>query len=687
MSGNTFKTNISGTQLVLNGMSSSYTIKDGKIVYLWTASMSCSQTVFNQWGASAIGYNSPVVTANGNTLTIKSANGKAVLTYKKDGSSLSADFSAEPTSGQAPLTVQFQNKSTGDITSYLWDFGDGQTSTSKNPSHTYQNAGAYTVKLTVTGTGGSDTKARTNYINVKSQPGESKFIEIASDSPGDALNSLPRDVYAGCDLDKDGKKEILVTNYADGGKVHVFEVIGDNKIELVWSSKGTSSTNQYTARSVKIGDLDNNGLQEILVPMARSGNPNNHGLHVFEWDGKSDNGYGDGLPISTFKVAQNWESGSTETIAVGDIDNDGKQEVVYPNNGDGSDDCVFIISCDGKFSQKNIRWKIEAEFKRADGYFGGSPNSSVIGDLDKDGHKEAIIGIWDYAAFLILESTGPDNFVKRAYVKTNPDLDDVCYKTIVIDDFDKDNRDDIIFTLRDSNKIGVVHQISSLENLNNNPFISYIYTNEIGQLYSLAYSDQDNDGEPNIFATQYKNGGILNIQYDGSGDRLSSLNYVAQQLFVDETGNSEGSFAISAPAVDLDGDNLKEVIVTFLEAKGTSAKWLRVFEHNGGKSRVQNWQVITPEDYILNQNYPNPFNSSTEISFKLPTNKNITLEIFDITGKLTKTLIGNRTLSEGYHRISWDGTNNNGENIPSGVYVYRLSYGNFSTSKRLTLVK
>lgn len=80
-----------------------------------------------------------------------------------------ADFSASPTSGTAPLTVNFTNLSTGTISTYAWSFGDGGTSSLKNPSHTY-GAGTYTVSLTVTGPAGSDTKTRTDYITVSPPP-------------------------------------------------------------------------------------------------------------------------------------------------------------------------------------------------------------------------------------------------------------------------------------------------------------------------------------------------------------------------------------------------------------------------------------------------------------------------------------------------------------------------------------
>lgn len=81
-----------------------------------------------------------------------------------------AAFVGSPTSGCAPLSVNFTDQSTGDVTSWSWNFGDGATSTLQNPGHSYANAGSYTVSLTVTGPGGSDTETKTNYITVTTAP-------------------------------------------------------------------------------------------------------------------------------------------------------------------------------------------------------------------------------------------------------------------------------------------------------------------------------------------------------------------------------------------------------------------------------------------------------------------------------------------------------------------------------------
>jgi PKD repeat protein len=77
-----------------------------------------------------------------------------------------ADFSADPTTGTAPLAVNFTDLSTGSITDWAWDFGDGGTSTEQNPTHTYNTPDTYTVSLTVTDPGGSDTETKIDYITV-----------------------------------------------------------------------------------------------------------------------------------------------------------------------------------------------------------------------------------------------------------------------------------------------------------------------------------------------------------------------------------------------------------------------------------------------------------------------------------------------------------------------------------------
>ncbi len=111
-----------------------------------------------------------------------------VVEYQKEQEATPvAAFSANATNGTAPLTVQFTDASTGTVSSYSWDFDNDGTvdSTEQNPSYTYGNAGTYTVNLTVTGPGGSDSEVKTGYVKVTgSSPGKPVAAFSASPASG-----------------------------------------------------------------------------------------------------------------------------------------------------------------------------------------------------------------------------------------------------------------------------------------------------------------------------------------------------------------------------------------------------------------------------------------------------------------------------------------------------------------------
>jgi gliding motility-associated-like protein len=88
-----------------------------------------------------------------------------VLSYAQ-----TANFTANVTSGCSPLVVNFQDQSTGNPTSWFWDFGNGATATLQNPSTTYFTPGIYTVTLTVKNSGGSNTLTRTQYLTIYGKP-------------------------------------------------------------------------------------------------------------------------------------------------------------------------------------------------------------------------------------------------------------------------------------------------------------------------------------------------------------------------------------------------------------------------------------------------------------------------------------------------------------------------------------
>ncbi|MBN1559811.1 T9SS type A sorting domain-containing protein [candidate division KSB1 bacterium] len=93
-----------------------------------------------------------------------------------------------------------------------------------------------------------------------------------------------------------------------------------------------------------------------------------------------------------------------------------------------------------------------------------------------------------------------------------------------------------------------------------------------------------------------------------------------------------------------------------------------------------------PIAHSLSQNYPNPFNPTTAISYALPERSEMMLNVYDIHGKLVRTLVTGLQPA-GAYTITWDGVNNAGESVPSGIYLYRMTAGSFVKTERMTLLK
>jgi hypothetical protein len=97
-------------------------------------------------------------------------------------------------------------------------------------------------------------------------------------------------------------------------------------------------------------------------------------------------------------------------------------------------------------------------------------------------------------------------------------------------------------------------------------------------------------------------------------------------------------------------------------------------------------ELGVPETFALHQNHPNPFNPITNIRFDIPEESHVKLDIYNIAGQRVTTLV-NGTMRPGFHSIRWNGTNDNGKQLASGMYIYRISGGKFTAVKKLVLMK
>ena len=101
---------------------------------------------------------------------------------------------------------------------------------------------------------------------------------------------------------------------------------------------------------------------------------------------------------------------------------------------------------------------------------------------------------------------------------------------------------------------------------------------------------------------------------------------------------------------------------------------------------IKEYQQPNKPGDVLNQNHPNPFSSSTTIDFSLTDSKLVNLDVYNFSGNHVKTLI-NKTYSVGNYSVIWDGTNDSGTKVASGMYVYILKGNNEQLSKKMILIK
>jgi PKD repeat protein len=151
-----------------------------------------------------------------------------------------ADFSGSPTSGLPPLDVAFSDLSLNTISSWAWDFGDGNTSSIQHPQHFYNDPGLYSVFLTVTGPGGSDTHTKTDYISVQ-------YAAPTADFVGNPTLGFPPLTVNFTDVSSDSVNT-WSWDFGDGNTsliqnpVHIYQNEGIYNVSLTVSGPGGSDT-------------------------------------------------------------------------------------------------------------------------------------------------------------------------------------------------------------------------------------------------------------------------------------------------------------------------------------------------------------------------------------------------------------------------------------------------------------
>jgi len=223
------------------------------------------------------------------------------------------------------------------------------------------------------------------------------------------------------------------------------------------------------------------------------------------------------------------------------------------------------------------------------------------------------------------------------------------------------------------------------ENWFKQPEICIIISDDNGETWSdiryINANPNDNVVDPenyydNNYAPEFE--GMLPVSIS-LGDKLEILsnepgNYHAKLNFVFLDDDDYGS---AAGQTDGGGD------LTY-SALRYAALDLEFQEEFTGSSSDD--VTVTPNAELLGQNYPNPFNPTTSIAYNMLEEGNISIEVFNIKGQKVKTLI-NEHMTIGDYTIVWEGTNDNNQKVSSGIYFYKMKSGNYSSTKKMILMK
>ena len=136
-----------------------------------------------------------------------------------------------------------------------------------------------------------------------------------------------------------------------------------------------------------------------------------------------------------------------------------------------------------------------------------------------------------------------------------------------------------------------------------------------------------------------------------------------------------------------DGQELEYVMGIFNFSFGTYKLQIRDLADLGQMVGIDDDVQVNPYEYALHENFPNPFNPETQIRFSVGGQENVKLIIYDVMGRQVRTLVNGESFRPGFHVVNWDGLDNAGHKVASGMYIYRIKAGDFIADKKMLLVK
>ncbi len=611
---------------------------------------------------------------------------------------VNCSFKISNNTGIAPMNVHFTDQSTGNPTSWLWDFGDGGTSTEQNPDYTYNNPGVYDIELVISNGAFSDILRKENYISVSENDCPQHFQTVWEGAGYDQMNI--------------NIKEAKLNNLdlEPGDEIGVFDgdlCVGYGKVEQ------TVDETNFLGIILSKNDGDGNGYT-----------PGNN-ISYKIWDCSEMTEY-NVQDIQCFNTLQNpvacssFAPGTTTFVALGVFSTETQQIVlnqgwnimslrVMPENPVLKDILQPVIN-EGKLKKvMDESGKIIEDW----GTFGGWRNT--IGNLEcTEGYKINVTS----SATIEVEGVPvqfPYDIALRAgwniisWPSGNEQNGIVVFDALITGGELKKVMDETGKVIEDWGSFGgwqnYIGNLKPAEGYNVNVNEDCILTiNESGPKSVEIIADL-------IPATHFV------PAYIGNGTDHMNINLVnLTELGIlegDEIGIFDGNICvgsatvstqnstISIPVSATDGieskngfsngntvkiklfRNGKEFPVLFEpfgNSKTTFEKGSTLFAQFAKSTNI--WDFIN-EELTEVKCYPNPFNDEVNIEFNLANDSEVTIEVINQMGQKVNTLVHKQIMMQGLNRLTWNGMNNLNHKVSSGIYYLKGQIGDFSFYEKL----
>ncbi len=483
------------------------------------------------------------------------------------------------------------------------------------------------------------------------------------------IGSAARGSWVANDIDGDGRPELILTDYSGGGRVHVFEAVGEDSVEMVWTSPVQESTigGGDSPRCVRVGDLDGDGRQEIIFPT-------HNGIYIYEWDGVKGSGNFGTSPsqiINDQTCPGLTDAGANriEAMWVGDLYGDGKQELVtvWNNNTSAKRLNLVVIRANGSWDTDNpgfSGFSLDYSIPNSATFGGGQPIEAFVGQYDGQGGNDLLIHTWNHLNVFPVRVTGnqsfglPDTTSNSAYLNIM-DVDGVALLGGLSTDIDNDGVDEIYLPVyftgsTDDPHNGQIYMVaypkgadlSHIDStdaalISNSPSEALAGNTAFASiLFGGDWADMNNDGQKELYfgsstpadviKLDYEGGGKMNmanwkssIYYAGAPDVYSAISYRDSMGVMDTVNTVNQPFVskLFGENMDFNGDGKPDILIPYQGiADSTTLTWKHFDSGSSAFVTDSSRKIRNPKQWyarILEESGPTGI-KATDLTFVTP---------------------------------------------------------------------